>query len=143
MRTFTTEITENTERGFAKQPLIHGEIPEQILDAALEVHRHLGPGLLESAYELCVHHELHCRGLQVRRQVELPIKYDGIVLDAGYRIDLLVADAVIVEVKSVEKFDPIHEAQMLSYMKLAQKRVGLLINFNGQMLKNGIRRKVL
>lgn len=113
-----------------------------IVDAAMKVHSSLGPGLLESAYETCLKHELLKRGLEVKTQVELPIVYDGIRLDAGYRIDLLVADSVVVELKSVDKIAPIHEAQLLSYLKLSNLQVGLLINFNVIHLKDGIKRMV-
>lgn len=113
-----------------------------IVDAAMKVHSALGPGLLESAYETCLKHELLKRNLEVKSQVELPIVYEGIRLDAGYRIDLLVADSVVVELKSVEKIAPIHEAQLLSYLKLSDLQVGLLINFNVMHLKDGIKRMV-
>ena len=116
------------------------EITEKIIGCAIRVHRALGPGLLESTYEVCVVHELNKAGLGVRSQVALPVVYDGITLDAGYRIDLLVEDSVIVELKSVDSLHPIHEAQMISYLKLSGKKVGLLINFNVTLLKNGIKR---
>ena len=108
----------------------------------MKVHSALGPGLLESAYEACLKHELMKRGLEVKCQVELPVCYDGIELDAGYRIDLLVSDEIIVELKSVDKIAPIHEAQLLSYLKLSNLHVGLLINFNVVHLKDGIKRMV-
>jgi len=111
-----------------------------VVDAAMKVHTALGPGLLESAYEACLKHELNKRGIKVLSQVTLPVVYDGEVIDAGYRLDLLVEDAVIVEVKAVEKVHPLHEAQLLSYLKLSGKKVGLLINFNVQRLVNGIKR---
>jgi GxxExxY protein len=114
-----------------------------ILGAALEVHRHLGPGLLQSAYEECLCHELRLRGLSFQRQVELPVEYKALKLDCGYKIDLLVQDEVILELKAVEKLLPIHQAQLLTYLKLAQKRVGLLINFNVPLLTQGIIRRVL
>lgn len=117
-------------------------ISGEIVDAAMKVHTALGPGLLESAYEVCLQHELVQRGLSVRSQVTLPVEYDGVKLDAGYRIDLLVEDAVIVELKSVERLLPIHDAQLLSYLKLSGRQVGLLINFNVLHLKDGIRRMV-
>lgn len=116
------------------------EITEKIIGCAIRVHRALGPGLLESTYEVCLVHELNKAGLGVRSQVALPVVYDGITLDAGYRIDLLVEDTVIVELKSVDSLHPIHEAQMISYLKLSGKKVGLLINFNVTLLKNGIKR---
>jgi len=106
------------------------------------VHRALGPGLLESAYEACLVYELASKNLKIERQKSLPIKYKGIQLDCGYRIDLLVEDKIIVEIKAVERLEPIHEAQLLSYLKLSGLEIGLLINFNVKILKNGIRRLV-
>ena len=114
-----------------------------ILGAAIEVHRHLGPGLLESAYEECLCHELRLRELNFQRQVELPVEYKGLKLNCGYKIDLLVQDEVILELKAVEKLLPIHQAQLLTYLKLAHKKVGLLINFNVPLLTQGIIRRVL
>jgi GxxExxY protein len=114
-----------------------------ILGAAIEVHRHLGPGLLESAYEECLCHELYLRGLSFQRQVDLPVEYKGLKLNCGYKIDLIVGDEVILELKAVEKLLPIHQAQLLTYLKLAHKRVGLLINFNVPLLTQGIIRRVL
>ncbi|HEC36572.1 MAG TPA: GxxExxY protein, partial [Anaerolineae bacterium] len=110
--------------------------------AAIEVHRALGPGLLESAYEACLTFELAQRGLQVERQRPLPVVYQEVKLDCGYRLDLLVEEAVIVEVKAVDRLMPIHQAQLLSYLKLSGCKVGLLINFNVKVLKDGIRRMV-
>ncbi len=118
------------------------DITGQIIDAAMKVHTALGPGLLESAYEACLAHELRKRGLNVQVQVVLPIEYDGIRLDAGYRIDLLVENVVIVELKAVEKMNPIFEAQLLSYLKLRKLEVGLLINFHVPRLKDGLKRIV-
>ena len=115
-------------------------ITEKIIGCAIKVHRALGPGLLEKTYEVCLAHEIAKGGLVVRRQVELPVVYDGLRLDAGYRIDLLVEETVIVELKTVEQFHPIHEAQLISYLKLSNLKVGLLINFNVTMLKSGIKR---
>src|SRR6266436_9953979 len=100
-----------------------------IIASAIEVHRHLGPGLLESAYEECLCHELHLRNVAFERQVSLPVLYKGLPLDCGYQIDLIVQDEVVLELKSTEKILPIHQAQLLTYMKLAKKSVGLLINF--------------
>jgi GxxExxY protein len=114
-----------------------------IIGAAIEVHRHLGPGLLESAYEECLCHELHLKGMEFRRQVELPVIYKGLNLDCGYRIDLIVRDEVILELKAVEKLLPVHQAQLLTYMRMTAKRVGLLINFNVPRLTQGIVRRVL
>jgi GxxExxY protein len=113
-----------------------------IVDSAMKVHTALGAGLLESTYEICLIHELRKRRYNVESHLALPVVYDGIKLDAGYRIDLLVENAVIVELKAVERFLPIHEAQLLSYLKLSDKRLGLLINFNVVHLKNGLRRIV-
>ena len=118
------------------------EITEIIIGAAIEVHRHLGPGLLESTYETCTAHEIAQSGLSVVRQKVLPIRYKGIEIGEGYRLDLLVADKVITEIKAVEKLLPIHEAQLLTYLRLTGLRVGLLINFNVPVLKSGIRRMV-
>jgi GxxExxY protein len=116
------------------------DITGHIVDAAMKVHSALGPGLLESAYEACLLFELSRRGLVVRSQVPLPVKYEDIVVEVGYRIDLLVDELVIVELKSVDCIASIHKAQLLSYLKLSGKKVGLLINFNVEMLKNGITR---
>ncbi len=117
-------------------------ITEQIIGAAMEVHRALGPGLLESAYEACLVFELRERGLRVEQQKPLRIRYKGVNLDCGYRLDIVVADCVIVEIKAVEKLNSVHEAELLSYLKLADCRVGLLLNFHCTMLKHGIRRIV-
>jgi len=118
------------------------DISGKIIGAAIEVHKHLGPGLLESAYEECLCRELELRGINFERQVPLPLNYKGLKLDCGYRLDLLVDDCIIVEVKSVDALEPVHTAQVLSYLKLSGCRVGLLINFNVQVLKRGIRRLV-
>lgn len=115
-------------------------LTEQIIGAAIEVHRHLGPGLLESAYETCLAYELERLGLVVERQKALPLVYKEILLDQGYRLDLLVEQKVIVELKAVEEITPAHEAQLISYLKFSGCKVGLLINFNVRLLKNGIRR---
>ena len=117
-------------------------ITESIISAAIAVHRELGPGLLESAYESCLVYELLQQGLTVERQKALPVTYRGVKIDCGYRIDLLVEDAVIVELKAVESIEPIHEAQLLSYLKLSGYQIALLINFNVRMLKQGIKRLV-
>lgn len=118
-------------------------IAREVVDAGLKVHRALGPGLLESAYEACLVHELSQRDIAVRRQVSLPVAYDGIELDAGYRLDLLVADEVIVEVKAVETLSRLHEAQLLTYLKLSRRRLGFLMNFNTPLFKDGVRRIAL
>jgi GxxExxY protein len=117
-------------------------ITEKIIGAAIQVHRVLGPGLLESAYEACLAFELGRRGLKVERQKPLPLIYERVQLECGYRIDLLVEGSVVVEIKSVEALAPIHEAQVMSYLKLSGCKVALLINFNVRMLKDGIRRFV-
>lgn len=118
------------------------EISGQIVDAAIKVHSVLGPGLLEAAYQVCLAHELRKRGLAVRREVRMPVRYDAVVLDVAYRIDLLVEACVVVEIKAVSNILPVHEAQLLSQLKLGDYRVGLLINFNVARLKDGIVRKV-
>ena len=117
-------------------------ITDQVIGAAIEVHRALGPGLLESAYEACLTFELAQRGLKVEPQKPLPVVYKEVHLDCGYRLDLLVANAVIVEIKAVESLPPIHQAQLLSYLRLSGCKVGLLINFNVTVLKHGLRRLV-
>lgn len=119
------------------------EISGAVVDAAFKVHSALGPGLLESVYETCLVHALHQRGLRLARQVSLPIKFDGIQLDAGLRLDLLVEDSVIVEIKAVESLLAVHRAQLLTYLKLSGHRLGLLINFNVPVIKEGIKRIVL
>lgn len=115
-------------------------ITGQILDASIEVHRHLGPGLLESTYEICLMKEFQLRGIAAKRQVKLPIKYKEYELDQDYRIDILVEDEFILELKSVEFVLPIHHAQIITYLKLADKRIGFLINFNEVKLINGFKR---
>lgn len=132
---------ENAERAEMKNEL--NRITETIIGAAMAVHRELGHGLLESAYEACLVYELAEHRTAVEQQKALPVKYRGVKLDCGYRIDLLVEGKVIVELKAVERLEPIHEAQLLSYLKLSGCKVGLLINFNVKVLKSGIRRLVL
>ncbi len=117
-------------------------LSRQVIGCAIEVHRHLGPGLLESSYEQCLAHELHLQGISFVAQKPLPVIYKGLTLDCGYRVDLLVEGRLIVELKSVKALAAIHEAQLLTYMKLADIKTGLLINFNEVLLKNGIRRFV-
>lgn len=116
------------------------KITEKIIGCAIEVHRNLGPGMLESAYEECLAFELKNAGLTVERQVAVPVIYKEIKLNCGYRIDLLVEDTVIIELKTVDNFAPVHEAQVLTYMKFSNKNIGLLLNFNVVLLKNGIKR---
>jgi GxxExxY protein len=117
-------------------------ITEQVIGAAIEVHRVVGPGLLESAYEVCMVFELRERGLRVEQQKPLPVVYKGVKLDCGYRLDLVVESRVIVEIKAVEKLNSIHGAQLLSYLRLHRCKLGLLINFHVPLLKNGVRRIV-
>jgi GxxExxY protein len=119
------------------------ELTRAVIGAAMEVHRRLGPGLLESAYQQCLCQELNLRQIPYKRELPLPLQYKGIHCECGYRVDLLIAGAVVVEIKSVEELAPIHEAQLLTYLRLGSWKVGLLINFNVQILREGIRRKVL
>lgn len=119
------------------------DISYKIIGCAYRVHSELGPGLLESTYETCLEYELLEEGLKVERQKPLPVIYKDIKLNAGYRIDLLIDDKVIVEIKSCEAIAPIHEAQLLTYLKLADKKLGLLINFNVKDLKQGIMRRIM
>jgi GxxExxY protein len=123
--------------------LLHEQITERVLGAAIEVHGTLGPGLLESAYEECLAHEFRLRKIEFQKQVALPLSYKGILLDCGYRMDFVVEDAVVVELKCVERILPIHEAQLLTYLRLSRKRVGLLLNFNEPVLRDGIVRRIL
>jgi GxxExxY protein len=127
-----------------RSKLLHEELTECVIGAAIEVHRALGPGLLESAYEECLCHELHLRGIAFQRQVPLPVQYKGVNLDCGYRLDLIVEDVLILEIKCLEHVLPVHEAQLLTYLKMTAKRVGLILNFNVPVLtRGGIVRKVL
>jgi GxxExxY protein len=119
------------------------QITERIIGCAIEVHRSLGPGLLESVYEECLAFELQDSGLRIERQKPVPVVYKNIKLDCGYRIDILVEKSVIIELKSTDSIIPVHEAQILTYMKLANKNIGLLINFNVTLLKNGLKRYIL
>jgi len=123
--------------------LIHEELTREIRGAATEVHKEIGRGLLESAYEECLCHELTLRGLSFRRQVPLPVTYKGVKLDCGYKLDLVVEDKVVLELKSVEEIAPIHEAQLLTYLRLSGTKVGILMNFNTVLMKDGIKRMVL
>lgn len=133
------ETNYTVKERFVERNAITGEI----VDAAIKVHSALGPGRLESAYAACLRHELIKRGLKVNSEVSVPVTYDGIKLEAGYKIDLLVEDTVIVELKAVEALASIHQAQIISYLKLAKKPVGLLINFHSLHLKDGIKRFVV
>lgn len=131
----TTEDTEDTEMHF-------NEISGAVVDSAMKVHSALGPGLLESVYLACLVHELNQRGFRTTVQMPLPVVYDGVRLDLGFRLDILVEALVVVEVKAVEAITPVHQAQLLTYLKLSQKHLGLLINFNVVHLRDGIRRMV-
>lgn len=119
------------------------ELSYKVIGAAIEVHKHLGPGLLESAYEECLAKELTLRGIPFARQVPLPIVYKGVEIDVAYRLDLLVGNVLILELKSIDDVAPIHEAQMLTYLRLSGCKLGLLINFNVPILRDGIKRIVL
>src|SRR5919201_1399824 len=123
-------------------PLLEKDLTDKIIGAAIEVHKVLGPGLLESAYQVCMEHESGLRSIPFEQLVDLPLSYKGINLDAGYVIDLIYDKRVIVELKAVEQVIPVHEAQLLTYMRLTGIRVGLLINFNVPVLKDGIYRRV-
>jgi GxxExxY protein len=119
------------------------ELTEKIIGAAIEVHRELGPGLLESAYEAALAHELALRGVRFARQKEMPVRYKGFLIEVGYRLDLLVEDQVVVELKAVTEMHPIYEAQLITYLRLSNLRVGLLINFNVPRLKEGVIRRIV
>ncbi|MBL8827419.1 MAG: GxxExxY protein [Planctomycetaceae bacterium] len=122
---------------------MYGEdLTKEIIAAAIEVNKTLGPGLLESVYEECFCHELGQRRIEYQRQLAIPVKYKACELECGFRIDVLVANAVVVELKSIEKLLPIHEAQLMTYLRLSQKKIGLLMNFNVMVLKDGILRRV-
>ena len=123
--------------------LIEEQLSEAVIGAVIEVHRTLGPGLLESAYQQCLAHELTLRGIAFQLEVNLPVDYKGVHLDCGYRIDFVVEGKILLEIKSVDTLAPIHEAQLITYLKLSGKRVGLLINFNSSVIRNSIIRRVL
>lgn len=116
------------------------QIAKEVVDAAFKVHSHLGPGLLESAYEACLAHELLKRGYCIERQKGQPVIYEGLEIEVGYRLDLLVENLIIIELKAVEQLAPIHQAQLLTYLKLSNKQLGFLMNFNVPLIKDGIRR---
>jgi GxxExxY protein len=122
--------------------MTENEIGEAIIGAAMKVHSALGPGLLESAYGLCLAHEIERKGLAVRRQVSIPIRYEGLLIDNGYRIDLLVDSRVVVELKAIEALLPVHRAQLLSYLRLGDFKLGYLLNFNVAHMRDGIARIV-
>ena len=124
-------------------PVATNAVAARVVDAAFAVHSALGPGLLESVYEACLAHELTKRGVKVQQQVVLPVLYDGIRLDAGLRLDLLAGECVVVELKAVDALQPVHTAQLLTYLKLTGHRLGLLINFNVPLIKHGIHRVAL
>jgi GxxExxY protein len=126
-----------------KLDLMEEEITGRIIGASIEVHKYLGPGLLENAYQICLARELDLRGLKYVKEKPLPIEYKGVQLESGYRLDFIVENSVIVELKAMEKLEKIHEAQLITYLKLTGCRVGLLINFNHSTLKEGIVRIVL
>ena len=130
------------EHGEHREILLN-DLSKQIIGGALRVHQALGPGLLESSYEACLAYELEDAGLKVEQQKAMPVRYRDVAVNCGYRVDMIVADRVIIELKAVEQLTPMHEAQLLTYMKLSGKRVGLLINFNVKLLKQGIRRLAL
>ena len=123
--------------------ILYEELSEQVIGAAIEVHRALGPGLLETPYRLCMMRELEIRGIPFRPEVDLPVIYKGLELESGYRMDLVVDGKIILELKAVEKLNSIHEAQLLTYLKLSGLRVGLLINFNSAVIRNSIVRRVV
>lgn len=126
----------------ARQKRTADELSQMVIGAAMRVHSKLGPGLLESAYEICLCHELSREGIPFKRQLELPIEYDGVKLDCGYRIDLLVDGSLLIELKAVEAIDRIHTAQVITYLKLTGISLGLIINFNTVHLREGIKRVV-
>lgn len=132
MKKYYKPLSKETER-----------IATLIIDASFQVHKTLGPGLLEKVYEVCLCHELKKRNLKFERQVNVPIKYDNLTFDEGYRIDILVEEQIIIELKACDKFNPVWEAQILSYLRITEKRLGLLINFNVPLIKQGIKRIIL
>jgi GxxExxY protein len=137
----TQKGTEETQR-FAKGIMIENQISEKIIGCAIEVHKQLGPGLLESAYQACLDYELRESGLSVKKEIPMPIVYKDIQLDHGYRIDLLVENKVVIEIKTVEALNDVHTAQVLTYLKLGNYKLGLLLNFHVRTLKNGIKRLI-
>jgi GxxExxY protein len=144
-------VGRSDEEGFTTEARRHGgglvlieeELREAIIGAAIEVHKELGPGLLESSYQRCLAREFDVRGIKYRQEVDLPLNYKGVVIDCAYRIDFVVEEKIVVELKSVEKLIPIHEAQLLTYLRLSKLRVGLLINFNSSVIRNSFIRRVL
>lgn len=128
---------------FEPLPQEINDLSVEVFNAAYNVHSNLGPGLLESVYEVCLCHELAKRGVSFKKQVSIPVKYDGVKLETGFRIDILVEDKIILELKAVEELNALHDAQLLTYLKLTGKRLGFLINFNSPLIKKGISRKIL
>jgi GxxExxY protein len=143
-----TAETQRAQRARGSQGMRRGDLARinqtsgDIVESSIKVHRHFGPGLLESAYETCLAQELKLRGHEVRTQVPQPIEYEGTILDTAYRLDMLVDDQIIVELKTVDRILPLHESQLLSYLRLSERPLGLLINFKTRLLKDGIRRIV-
>lgn len=135
-------LTLRTQRYAEEKNVTENEIGEAVLGAAMKVHSAVGPGLLESVYETCLTHELRKQGFDVQRQVALPVEYDGQRIDAGFRLDIVVAEKVVVEVKAVERTAPIHTAQVLTYLKLGRFKLGYLLNFNVVHMRDGIKRLV-
>jgi GxxExxY protein len=136
-------ITTESQRTQRMNDYPESELTNLIILCAIEVHRYLGPGLLESVYEHCLCRELELRGLSYRRQVPLDVSYKGVDLDCGYRLDIIVSDKVLIELKSVDTILPIHIAQLMTYLKLSKMKVGLILNFNCSLMKDGIKRVVL
>ena len=134
----TTKDTKNT-----KEKIEFDALSREVIGCSIEVHRELGPGLLESAYQQCLAHELNTRGIKFQTEMQIPVHYKGVRLDCGFRADFMIGEAFILELKSVEKLTAIHQAQLLTYMKLCTCRTGLLINFNVKHLRDGIKRFVL
>lgn len=134
---------DHTEGAGTKLGLRYEDLTEQIIGAAIEVHKAIGPGLMESIYEECLCHELGLRRLKFKRQMMVPVVYKGVNLECGHRLDLLVEDTVVVELKAVERILPVHEAQLLTYLRMLHKPVGFIFNFNVPVLRNGIVRRVL
>lgn len=138
-----TQRSPRSHEGHEAIPRRTEAVARDVVDSAIKVHRTLGPGLLESVYEVCLGHELELRGHSVQKQTALPVVYETVKLDAGYRIDLIIDGVVIVEVKAVEALAPVHEAQLLTYLRLSERRLGFLINFNVTLLKHGLKRMVM
>lgn len=137
------ENSRNHKGKYQPIPVAEERIGKLIVDSAFTVHSNLGPGLLEKVYEICFCHELNKRGLSYKRQVDIPVVYDNLIFDEGLRLDVLVEDLVICELKAIENVNPVWEAQLLSHLKLTNKRLGFLINFDVGLIKNGIKRMVL